>query len=102
MKKKVYELSTLCGLDIRMIICSPSGQTETMLWLNQDDDGKSLNDLIRSSRNQDGKRKKTVNVTQIWKGETQNQAGESQLDVKSKQFVQAVHNWVNNLAPVGY
>ncbi|PWA51956.1 MADS-box transcription factor PHERES 1 [Artemisia annua] len=87
MKKKAYELSTLCGIDIGMIVCSPSGQIETLSWPNQDDGGKTLEDLIRSSRNQDGMRKKTVNVTRISKGETQNQAGESQLDVKSKQFV---------------
>ncbi|GKB03553.1 agamous-like MADS-box protein AGL82 [Tanacetum coccineum] len=51
MKKKAYELSTLCGLDIGMIICSPSGQIETLSWPNQqDDDGKTLLDLIASVR----------------------------------------------------
>lgn len=74
MKKKAYELSTLCGLDIGMIICSPSGQIETLSWPNQDDDGKTLDDLIKSSRNQGDKRKKIV--TRILKGDTQNQAGE--------------------------
>ncbi|GKB27091.1 agamous-like MADS-box protein AGL82 [Tanacetum coccineum] len=54
MKKKAYELSTLCGLDIGMIICSPSGQIETLSWPNQqDDDGKTLLDLIESYKNQD-------------------------------------------------
>ena len=56
-KKKAYELSTLCGLDIGMIVCSPSAQIETPSWPNQDDDGKMLEDLITGSRNQYGIRK---------------------------------------------
>ena len=50
MKKKAYELSTLCGLNIGMIVCSPSGQIETLSWPNQDDDGKTLDDLIKSCK----------------------------------------------------
>ncbi|GJW04484.1 agamous-like MADS-box protein AGL82 [Tanacetum coccineum] len=85
MKKKAYELSTLCGLDIGMIICSPSGQIETLSWPNQqDDDGNTLLDLIASYKNQDGKPKKTANVTRISKKETQKLASESELDVKSE------------------
>nr|GEY13336.1 agamous-like MADS-box protein AGL82 [Tanacetum cinerariifolium] len=54
MKKKAYELSTFCGLDIGMIICSPSGQIETLSWPKKvDDDGKTLLDLIASYKNQD-------------------------------------------------
>ncbi|GJU90970.1 agamous-like MADS-box protein AGL82 [Tanacetum coccineum] len=89
MKKKAYELSTLCGLDIGMIICSPSGQIETLSWPNQqDDDGNTLLDLIASYKNQDGNRKKTVNVTRgISKKEKQKAACESELDAKSKLFV---------------
>lgn len=82
MKKKAYELSTLCGIKVGIIIIDSYGKMNAEMWpKNEQEDGmKTLDDLITGYKNQElvQRKKRSFNSSHFLKAQkdVDNQLGQ--------------------------